>query len=178
MQKRTKILLGTLTGFIILTGAIGVSKATEKMRSGFHGSSSFMQHGQMGSRTNMHEKIFEKFDSNKDGTITKAEIDAVRKSEIAKNDANKDGKLSLNEFETLWTGLMRERMVDHFQRLDNDGDAVLSEDEIAKPLDRMLSHMDRNNDGSLDKNELQRKGRGHHGMRGGHRDHDDDHGKK
>tara|TARA_B100000315_G_scaffold258633_1_gene311485 strand:+ start:2523 stop:3086 length:564 start_codon:yes stop_codon:yes gene_type:complete len=179
MQKRTKIILASTAAVVVLVGAIGVSTAKEGFQKGYHGGPSFMQHarfGGHGARHGMADKIFEKFDVDKNGTITKTEIDGVRKNELATADTNKDGKLSLNEFETLWTSLMRDRMVDHFQFLDNDGDAVVTEAEIAKPMDRMLSFMDRNDDGSITKDELQRKYRGWGGKYRGrhHDDHDDD----
>jgi Ca2+-binding EF-hand superfamily protein len=170
MQKRTKIILASTVAVVFLAGAVGVSKAKESFQGGFHSGSGFMKHARFGGhrKNAMHEKIFDKFDTNKDGTITKAEITGVRKSELAKYDANKDGKLSLNEFQSLWTDLMRDRMVDHFQRLDNDGDASVTESEIAKPMNRMMSFLDRNNDGAISKDELKRKGRGHGMRRGGH----------
>ena len=177
MKKRTKIILASTAAVVFLAGAVGVSKAKEGFRNHAFGSNSYMNQARFGGhgKSGMQEKIFEKFDLDKNGTITKAEIDGVRKNEIAKNDKNKDGKLSLEEFQSLWTGLMRERMVDHFQRLDNDGDAVVTEEEIAKPMNRMMSFLDRNDDGALSKDELQRRG---HGKRWGgkHRgDHDGEH---
>jgi Ca2+-binding EF-hand superfamily protein len=180
MQKRTKIILASTVAVIFLVGAVGVSKAKEGFKGGCHGGHGFAKHDRLGGHglSGMQESIFEKFDADKSGIITQTEIDGVRRNEIAKNDADKDGKLNLNEFQSLWTGLMRERMVDHFQRLDNDGDGVVSEDEIAKPMSRMMSFMDHNHDGTLSKDELQRRGRGHgknHGKyKGGHHDDNDE----
>ena len=73
----------------------------------------------------------------------------------------------------MWVGYMRERMVDHFQKLDADGDAVISDEEIASPLNKMMSWMDRNNDDKLTKDELRRKHRWG-GKRYRHDDDDDD----
>ncbi len=180
MQKRTKIIIASTAAVVVLAGAIGVSKAREGFHKGYYGGPSYMQHARFGGHrggfghgNNMAENIFDKFDVDKNGTITKTEIDGVRKNELAKADTNNDGKLSLNEFQSLWTGLMRERMVDHFQRLDNDGDAVVTEEEIAKPMDRMMSFMDRNGDNAITKDELQRRHRGWGGKHRG-RHHDDD----
>ena len=175
MQKRTKIIIASTAAVVVLAGAVGVSKAREGFKKGYYGGPSFMQKSRFGGHGGkMADKIFEKFDVDKNGTITKTEIDGVRKNEIAKSDANKDGKLSLNEFQTLWTDLMRERMVDHFQFLDNDGDAVVTEEEIAKPMERLLSFVDRNNDGSLTKDELQQR-KNRWGKKWRDRHDDDDH---
>jgi hypothetical protein len=164
MQKRTKIILGTTTAAIILAGAIGVSTARESHRSGMMGMGGMGMHA-------MAEKIFDRFDSDANGAISKAEVSKFPKSEIQKHDGNKDGKLSLDEFEALWVGYVRERMVDHFQKLDADGDAAITEDEIARPLNKMMSWLDRNDDDTLTKDELRHK---RHGMKGKHFRHDDD----
>ena len=149
MQKRTKIILASTAAAIVLAGAVGVSKARESYKYGM------MSHDRHG----MAEKMFDRFDTNGDGAISKIEVENVRKSEILKHDANKDGKINLQEFEALWVGYMRERMVDHFQKLDADGDAVITDEEIAKPLNKVMSWMDRNNDDKLTKDELRRKHR-------------------
>jgi Ca2+-binding EF-hand superfamily protein len=152
MQKRTKVILASTAAAIVLAGAVGVSTARESHRFGMMG------HGGGHGMASMANKIFDHFDSDGNGAVSKAEVDGVRKSEIKKNDTNKDGKLSLDEFEALWLGYMRERMVDHFQKLDADGDAVVTDAEIAAPLNKMMSWLDRNNDDTLTKDELRRKG--------------------
>ena len=164
MEKRTKIILAGAAAVLVIAGTTGIGMA----RSGHMGG--FMKHD----RHAMVGKIFDRFDTDKDGAVSKAEVDALRKAEIAKHDANKDGKISLQEFETLWVGYMRERMVDHFQKLDDDGDAQVTEDEIARPLNTIMSWLDRNNDEKLTKDELRkghRWGRKHRYM---DRDDDDD----
>lgn len=188
MRNRTKIILASSAAFALVVGAVGIVSA--QMPSHFGGQSMYqtswnghggshggmhggMQGGMQGSRMQMMDQMFDKFDVDKDGAVSKAEISQVRKAELAKYDANKDGKLSLDEFQNLWLELARDRMVDHFQRLDNNGDAVVSEDEVASPMDRMMSFMDQNGDGMLTKKELlslHRKGGG--SMR--HHDDDDD----
>ena len=167
MQKRTKIILGTTTAAIILAGAIGVSTAREGFKNGMMGHGGMGGMGGMGMHA-MAEKIFDRFDSDANGAISKAEVNKFPKSEIQKHDANKDGKLSLDEFEALWVGYVRERMVDHFQKLDANGDATVTEDEIARPLNKMMSWLDRNDDDTLTKGELRHK------RYGKHRRHDDD----
>ena len=62
-----------------------------------------------------------------------SEIDEARAGSMARFDINQDGKLSLKEYEALWLEKMRARMVDGFQRLDQDGDATVTAEEFAMP---------------------------------------------
>lgn len=52
-------------------------------------------------------------------------------------DDDKDGNLSLAEFEKLHTAMIREQMVDRFQHLDADGDGQITADEMSVPAKRM-----------------------------------------
>ena len=70
--------------------------------------------------------MLERFDSDKDGKLTQAELDASRKALVQKYDTDKDGKLSLSEFEALWLDVRCRRMVRGFQYIDEDGDALIT----------------------------------------------------
>ena len=144
ITTRSKIVLGALTAVML-------------------GGTAFAVHADYGKRGGGHgEMLFERFDANKDGKITKDEIAAVTKKSVTEYDKNKDGKLSLDEFQGLFNEIMHQRMVRMFQRLDSDGDAQVTEGEIAKKTDRLMARMDRNDDGEIERGE----GRPHHGMRG------------
>lgn len=118
------------------------------------------------------EMLFRTFDTDKDGAITAAEINSETERRISSNDANGDGALSLQEFEVVWMEMMRNRMVDAFQRFDDDGDGVITKAEVDEKTSWMLSRMDRNGDGKITREEQRPRFR--HGDGGRFEGHKDD----
>ena len=123
------------------------------------------------------------FDTNGDGQLTQAEIDTFRADRLAKFDTDGNGTLSLQEYQALWLDAYRERMVDEFQRHDDDGDSVVTAAEFNEPYANIVARMDRNGDGILAGDELNprrhrdvsdRRGDGDHDRRGPRRDRDDE----
>jgi Ca2+-binding EF-hand superfamily protein len=103
--------------------------------------------------------LFEAYDANGDSRLTQAEIDQVRQSRLSEFDRDGDGSLSLEEYQALWMDAMRERMVDRFQGHDDDGDGMVTSEEFAEPLDRMVSRLDDNDDGEVTMDEIRRRHR-------------------
>lgn len=113
-------------------------------------------------------KMLETFDTDGDGAVTQAEIDAYRANQIAEADANGDGVLSLEEYEAVWAKATRERMVDQFQAHDADGDGSVTAEEFNARFDGLVERMDQNGDGLLDSEDRPERGaRGERGGRGG-----------
>jgi Ca2+-binding EF-hand superfamily protein len=116
---------------------------------------------------------FDLIDTDKDGKLSKSEIEAHRAAGFAEADTNKDGKLSVEELTALHAkraGKGAERMLEH---LDDDEDGMLSKAEMSstKRGERMFSRIDSDEDGLLSKAELEKaraymKKRGKHGMHG------------
>lgn len=157
MKTKSKTFIVT----VALAAVIGVAAAGTTFasyRSSYHG-------GSWGGHRDHQDMLFERFDANQDGKITKLEIEARRKQSIAKYDADKSGSLSLDEFQGLFNEIMRHRMVRMFQRIDRDGDAKVTDKEIAVRLDRMMGWLDRDNDGVIKKDEM-RRDKGRHGESG------------
>ncbi len=80
-------------------------------------------------------------DANDDGTVSPDELKAALTAKLTEYDADGDGTLSLSEFEALHSALIRERMVDRFQALDDDGDGKVTAAEITAPARRMEKMM-------------------------------------
>ena len=93
--------------------------------------------GMMGGGASFMGRATERFDTNGDGTVTSQEAHEGLQALLAEYDADGDEALSLAEFETLHSALIRETMVDRFQFLDDDGDGAVSVAEIVKPADMM-----------------------------------------
>ena len=74
-------------------------------------------------------------DTNGDGDISKAEIEAFRTTMFNEVDANKDGSLSLPEMtahhEAKEAERRAERQARHFAKLDTDGDGKVTAAEFA-----------------------------------------------
>ncbi len=72
-------------------------------------------------------------------------------SALTDYDADGDGALSLDEFQTFHSALIRDMMVDRFQHLDADGDGKISKDEIGNPAQRyqMRSMQDDDTEGRM-----------------------------
>jgi hypothetical protein len=161
MNRTTKTLLiaglTAIVGSAAVAGAVRARDAGDDHRRPHHGWN--QQHrggpGMMGPQAFM-----EQYDTNKDGSLTQAEIDQARKDRLTKFDANKDGKLDLKEYEALWLDAHRQQMVRDFQRHDTDGDAIVTGEEYAKPLNKLVEFRDRNNDGKLNKDDMRRGHRG------------------
>ena len=59
-------------------------------------------------------KMFGEHDVNSNGAVTQDEVDTTRKQKLSKFNADKDGALSLDEYEDLWIERMRSHMVNGF----------------------------------------------------------------
>ncbi|MBL4617531.1 MAG: hypothetical protein JKY46_07515 [Robiginitomaculum sp.] len=82
------------------------------------------------------------WDTNDDGEVSKDEIKAAKAKEMSKYDKNRNRSLSLSEYENLWMAKQRNRMVDQFQDLDEDGDGKVTEKEFAaKANNRAIRHI-------------------------------------
>jgi len=113
------------------------------------------------------QMLFEKFDVNGDGTITKAELDETRSSKLKGADGNGDGQLSLEEFQAVWLEMTRPMMVDRFQDMDEDGNGQVTDAEFGGRMMGIFAFLDRNGDGNITKDELR-------DLHGKHRRHDDE----
>ncbi|MDJ0946661.1 MAG: caleosin family protein [Kiloniellales bacterium] len=174
MKTSTKTLIAAgvavAVGAIALTGVTQASGSKEGRGYGGHHYAMHGGHGHKGGHHGRHserrfERLLESYDSNEDGKLTQAEIDAVRAERLAKFDSDGDGSLTLQEYEALWLDAMRERMVDRFQSHDDDGDGRVTAEEFGERFSKLVARRDRDGDGEITREDFR------HGKRG--RDDDD-----
>ena len=99
--------------------------------------------------------MFEAFDLNADGQVTREEVDQFRADRFAEIDTNGDGTVSEDEFVAHAQARAAERAVERFNALDADGDGILNADVLASmPRGDMFSRLDQNDDGVITEDEL------------------------
>lgn len=166
MTTRTKITIAT--SLAVLLAGIGVAGVTHASSNDWGHRGEHSGHRQFakydGDRGHgMHGRhhggkrmirMFESYDANDDGKLTQAEIDEARASQVAKFDTDGNGSLNLKEYEALWLEAMRDRMVDRFQDLDDNGDGVVTSEEFGQPFARIVRYMDRNDDGAISRDDM------------------------
>lgn len=108
---------------------------------------------------------FEKLDTNGDGVITQAEINAIGVAKFAEADTNGDGFLDAAELKAQMLASIEmrregreERGGEHRGAKDGEGNADLREAQNSERLDLAVKHMieraDKNGDGKLSIDEL------------------------
>ena len=117
--------------------------------------------GHRGDRTERIDAMFERFDTDGNGEITRDEFDAARSDRFEGADTNGDGLLSTEEL--VQAALARhseeaitERVERMIERLDKDGDQALSAEEL--PGDRsnaMFDRADADGDGIVTRAEVE-----------------------
>ncbi len=115
--------------------------------------------------------MFDRFDTNRDGKLSKEEVRNGVDTMFTEMDTNKDGVISKEEMQAHHKAMhdqMRSRMRERWKAADIDGDGALSRAEVEaagmkRPL-RDFDKLDKNKDGKLTPDEMR------DGMRMRHRD--------
>ena len=90
------------------------------------------------------------FDTDQDGTLSSEEMLAGIQSELQTYDTDANGSLSLEEFAVMHAAHTRAMTVRAFQMHDPDGDAQVTEAEMAGMAAMMQSHMGEHEGGMQD----------------------------
>lgn len=140
---------GAALGAVLLAGLTTVALADRGDTMGFGGDGAFLRFD------------FAAIDADRDGKITRAELEAHRTARVAAVDADKDGKLSAAELKAqameragTRADEMAARMI---ERHDSDGDGLISAAELAAgpaPMD-IFDRIDADKDGAISADEAE-----------------------
>ena len=136
MQTRIKLLAAATA--VLVVGGLALAAP------------SLAQRGAMGMMGGLGaEQLLREVDTDRDGRMTQAEIDAAVNARFARFDADGNGRLSLDEFNALWADVTRPAAVRAFQFMDPNGDASVTKAEVEERTGRLVQRFDRNGDGAL-----------------------------
>lgn len=164
--RKTKYLtLGALVALVGLVAAGGVyaSGKGDGYNCSSYGGPGYGRHGGGYGMMNsgMRESMMRFMDPDGSGKIDIKQVEARLNEQFAKHDANKDGKLSVDEFQTFWNEHTRIMAVRKFQRHDVDGKGYLTPEDLTNHVKQRLSWKDANGDGIIEQSEM-RRGYGRH----------------
>ncbi len=131
--------LATLAVPVVAQQSMGQHGTMGMMDGGMMGG--MMGGGMMGGMMGAHSYAMQAFDANKDGTLSPEEMATGIQGELTKYDTDANGTLSLDEFEVMHTAHMRPKTVRAFQMHDADGDAQVTEAEMAAMAAMMQAQM-------------------------------------
>jgi Ca2+-binding EF-hand superfamily protein len=157
MKRSTKFALSALAALGLAAVAVPViAQQTHMQHGGMMGGRMGMMEehsGMMGRGMGMMMRgaanhAMTAFDTDNDGTLSAEEITAGIQAELETYDTDGDGALSLEEFAEMHAAHTRLMMVRAFQMHDTDGDAQVTEAEMAAMAEMMQQHMAGQQDGS------------------------------
>lgn len=155
MKRSIKFALAAVAALGVAGVAVPViAQQAEMQHGGMMGDAGGMMggHGMMGGGMGMmggaQSYAMATFDTNKDGTLSPEEMTAGIQAELKTYDTDANGTLSLEEFAVMHAAHTRPMTVRAFQMHDADGDAQVTEAEMAAMAAMMQSHMGGQQDGT------------------------------
>ena len=156
MKRSTIFALSAVAALGLAAVAVPViAQQTQMQHGGMMGGRVGMMgehHGMMGSGMGMMmggaaTHAMSAFDTDNDGTLSAEEITAGIQAELETYDTDGNGTLSLEEFAEMHAVHTRLMTVRAFQMHDTDGDAQVTEAEMAAMAELMQRHMAGQQDG-------------------------------
>ena len=146
MKHTILLALGTVAA--IGLAALAVPVAAQQVMGQLGGTGMMdgsMMGGMMSGMMGPNSYAMQTFDTDKDGTLSPEEMTAGITGELKKYDTDASGTLSLDEFAVMHADHMRPMTVRVFQMHDADGNAQVTEAEMAAMAAMMQAQMARQN---------------------------------
>jgi EF hand len=146
MNRSTKLALAAGLGLAAVAMPV-IAQQTQMQHDGMMDGGMGMMGHAMGMMGSAQSYAMATFDTNQDGTLSPEEITAGIQAELKTYDTNANGALSLEEFAVMHAAHTRPMTVRTFQMHDADGDAQVTEAEMAAMAAMMQSHIGGQQDG-------------------------------
>lgn len=108
-------------------------------------------------------RLMEKMDADRNGAISRGEIESFNAARAAEMDADGNGEVTVAELEAYREAQRQKRMAEHLAAMDSDGDGKVSVAELQAAANWRLARLDRDGDGTFERDEV---GPRHHGVHG------------
>lgn len=149
MKRSTKFALATVAALGVAAAAVPLVAQQAQMQHGgmmeggmgMMGRHGGMMGGGMGMMGGGQSYAMATFDTNNDGTLSPEEMTAGIQAERETYDTDGNGTLSLEEFAVMHAAHTRPMTVRAFQMHDADGDAQVTDAEMAAMAEMMQGHM-------------------------------------
>ena len=104
----------------------------------------------------MFDRMQTEMDADKNGTVTRAEIEAFHAARAKEIDANNDGQITAAELQAFRDKQRERRMAEMLKTMDKDGDGKVSVAEFEAAQSWRMARFDRNGDGAIDRMDMMR----------------------
>ncbi|GLQ05491.1 EF-hand domain-containing protein [Sneathiella chinensis] len=114
------------------------------------------------------DRMFERWDTNKDGRLSQAEVPDGRHKYFSRFDSDKDGEITLSEAREAHEKMREARLARFMEKIDTDKDGKVSEAEYTSFAMERFKSADSDSDGALSVEEMKnfRKSFAHKGKGG------------
>jgi len=113
-------------------------------------------------------KMFEQLDTNKDGQVTKAEMQTAAEKHITAADKNGDRAASPDELRARAQAERQAHRANRFSKKDQNGDGALTKDELPQMPPQAFQRLDSDGNGAITQAEFKAVKGKHHGKRNAH----------
>lgn len=149
LSRTTKRVLIAGVGLAALAGVAATAAVADGWRGHWRG-----HDGPRGGM--MFDRMQTEMDADKDGTVTRAEIEAFQAARAKEIDANGDGQITAAEIQAFRDKQRERRMAERLKRMDTDGDGKVSVAEFQAAQNWRMARFDRDGDGVIDRGDMRR----------------------
>jgi len=154
MTIRKLTVTTAIATFLAASFAAGFALAADETPAPAGQTGQAAQTGNQTARPSPADRLFQRYDTDKNGEISRQEVDAARAARIKAMDSNGDGRVSREERRAYMQHQMEERRAASFAALDTNHDGKIDLEEYQADAAKRFARLDRDGNGGLTQAEL------------------------